>query len=302
MEEELKCSLCKQLFSNPVLLPCYHTLCLNCAVQLQQAVQQQPLSNVNGQPHSHSHSANFHGHSHHILVTTATVHHTSSHSDSSASSGTGETSSSEDSSDKVSILSETDSGVVVYSSRPNSYVGTPNIHGLLFPPIQSTVFCLSCPVCHKMVYFDEHGAHNLPKFRVMQNIVDKYVETRNLGTKCQLCEKNPRNATVMCEQCEIFYCDKCRENCHPARGPLAKHALVGPQQGKACLKLRAGPLEYKCPDHPAESLSMYCMLCKFPVCMGCLQERKHFDHDVQPIQTMSKAQKVNFSQFNTNYL
>ncbi len=298
MEEELKCQLCKQLFTNPVLLPCYHSICLNCAVQVQFPVTQ---GQVNGNGlHSHATTTNFHGHSHHIVVTTATVHHSHHHhSDSSISSGAGgsESSGTEDGSDKVSILSETDSGVVVYggSSRPNSYIGAPNMHGLLFPPIQSTVFSLSCPVCHKAVYFDETGAHNLPKYRVMTNIVDRYVEARNLGTKCQLCEKNPKPATVMCEQCEIFYCDKCRESCHPARGPLAKHALVSPQQGKAQLKLKAGPLEYKCPDHPAEALNMYCMLCKVPVCMGCLQERKHADHDVQPIQIMSKTQKVKFT-------
>jgi len=366
MEEELRCLVCKQIFTNPILLPCYHSLCLNCAVQIQSPVHQQSLPSVttglgNGL-HSHASTTNFHGHSHHIVIATATVHHhhhsssnssstshsqhhgnqyhhhhhlsdngsvisstgrggdsdkssTSSHTSSSSSGG------SEDSSDKVSVLSETDSGVVICSlssSRPNSYAsgvgrnggsgghvngnngsgggggggGSHNMHGLLFPPIQSAAFCLSCPVCHKTVYFDENGAQNLPKYRVMQNIVDKYVESRNLGTKCQLCEKNPKNATVMCEQCEIFYCDKCRESCHPLRGPLAKHALVNPTQGKVALKQKAGPLEYKCPDHSFESLNMYCILCKVPVCIGCLQDMKHADHEVQPIQHMSKTQKV----------
>lgn len=331
MEEELKCAVCKQLFTNPVLLPCYHSLCMNCAVQIQSPVHQQslPSTNLVNGVHSHASTTNFHGHSHHIVIATATVHHshnnsinlshsnhnsqhhhhhhhshsesssvvsTSSRADSDKSSTSSQTSGGgEDSSDKVSVLSETDSGVVVCSSRPNSYAGSQshNMHGLLFPPIQSTAFCLSCPVCHKTVYFDENGAQNLPKYRVMQNIVDKYVDSRNLGTKCQLCEKNPKNATVMCDQCEIFYCDKCRESCHPTRGPLAKHTLVSPSQGKVTLKLKAGPLEYKCPDHSLESLNMYCMLCKVPLCIGCLSEMKHADHEVQPIQHMSKSQKVN---------
>lgn len=308
----MKCPMCKQLFTNPVLLPCYHSVCLNCAVQIQQPVPPQQIVqsghagyHTNGgshngsilSHHSHASSTNFHGHSHHIVVTTATVHHqpssSSNQSDSSISSGVSSNSSTTaEDSDKASVLSETDSGVVVCSSRPNSYVGTPNMHGLLFPPIQSTAFCLSCPVCHKTVYFDENGAHNLPKYRVMQNIVDRYVEIRNLGMKCQMCEKNPKNASVMCEQCEIFYCEKCRESCHPLRGPLAKHSLVCATQGKASLKLKALPLEYKCPDHPVESLGKYCILCKVPVCDGCLGERKHAGHEVQPIQSISKAQKV----------
>lgn len=331
MDEELKCAVCKQLFANPVLLPCYHSLCLNCAVQIQSPVHQQSLpasTNLNGH-HSHASTTNFHGHSHHIVITTATVHqhhthnsssngtllhhgHSNGHhlsenssvssgrADSDKSSTSSQTSGGEDSSDKVSVLSETDSGVVgcSSSSRPNScYSGSHHMHGLLFPPIQSTSFCLACPVCHKTVYFDENGASNLPKYRVMQNVVDKYVEARNLGTKCQMCEKNPKAATIMCEQCEIFYCETCRDACHPARGPLAKHSLINPEQGKVVLKQKAGPLVYKCVDHSMESLNMYCMLCKVPVCVGCLQEEKHGDHDVQPIQHMSKAQKVRASPF-----
>lgn len=210
MEEELKCAVCKQLFANPVLLPCYHSTCLNCAVQIQSPVHQQSLpatsnTNLNGH-HSHVSTTNFHGHSHHIVITTATVHHNNnngstplhqnlhhnqghhnesnsvnsfradSDKSSTTSSTSSQTSGGEDSSDKVSVLSETDSGVVICSnsSRPNSYVSSHNMHGLLFPPIQSTSFCLSCPVCHKTVYFDENGAHNLPKYRVMQNIVDRW--------------------------------------------------------------------------------------------------------------------------------
>lgn len=66
-----------------------------------------------------------------------------------------------------------------------------------------------------MIYFQFHS---------------RYIESRNLGTKCQMCERSPKLATVMCEQCEIFYCDKCQASCHPQRGPLAKHSLVNPTQ------------------------------------------------------------------------
>lgn len=88
------------------------------------------------------------------------------------------------------------------------------------------------------MYFDENGAQNLPRYRAMQNIVDKFIETKTrgtLGTMCQLCEPGPaagREATVFCEQCQVFYCDPCRDSCHPARGPLAKHSLVSPHQGR----------------------------------------------------------------------
>ncbi|XP_034187505.1 E3 ubiquitin-protein ligase Trim9 isoform X3 [Osmia lignaria lignaria] len=163
MEDELRCPCCKELFVEPVLLPCWHALCLSCAVNLQAPPDSPPESTT----------------------------------DSSNAPG------SDQEADKLSILSETDSGVVCSStstsSRPGSYVGTPGNGG--FPPSGGTL-CLSCPVCQKTVYFDEGGAHNLPKYRAMQHIVEKYQESRNARLQCQMCEGEPRDATVACEQCE----------------------------------------------------------------------------------------------------
>lgn len=251
MEEELCCPACKQFYNNPVLLPCYHALCLHCAVHLQQPAHQNAAA--------------------------AAVSSENAESVASGSSGDYQES------DKLSILSETDSGVVC-TSRPNSYVGTPN--GVLFPSALS----IACPVCRKPVYFDENGAHNLPKYRVMQSIVDKYGELRNLTLKCQMCETEPaKDATVMCEQCEVLYCDSCRESCHPSRGPLAKHVLVEP---KRCSGSAPKGKEGKCLEHAEETLSMYCLVCKMGVCAVCLMDSRHTSHDVQALAVMCKAQKV----------
>lgn len=258
MEEELRCPSCKHIYCNPVLLPCYHSLCLNCAVHLQQPAQQ---NNQQQQQQQESESV--------------------------TSGGSGEGGDYQEV-DKLSILSETDSGVVC-TSRPNSYVGTPNLNGLLFPPLSTSALSLACPVCHKLVYFDEGGAHNLPKYRVMQTIVDKYGESRNLTLKCQMCEVDPANeATVICEQCEVLYCDVCRDSCHPSRGPLAKHTLLEPRRGQTTKNKKDG----RCPDHDEENLSMYCMVCKVAVCALCLHDTRHTSHDVQAISSMCKAQKV----------
>ncbi|KAJ8874827.1 hypothetical protein PR048_022716 [Dryococelus australis] len=269
MEEELRCPVCKQLFNNPVLLPCYHALCLNCAAHLQQPAAQQPppsqaVAELGAEPGGGDLAA----------------------ASSSSSGGDYQEP------DKLSILSETDSGVVC-NSRPNSYVGTPNMQGLLFPPLASNALSLACPACHKVVYFDESGAHNLPKYRAMQAIVDKYGESRQVALRCQLCEEEPaREAAVMCEQCEVLYCEMCRDSCHPARGPLAKHSLVEPAQGRATLRCRGRGKDSQCVDHDGENLSMYCMVCKVAVCPLCLHDTRHTSHDVQAINSMCKAQKV----------
>ncbi|XP_058799312.1 E3 ubiquitin-protein ligase TRIM9 [Phymastichus coffea] len=276
MEDELRCPSCKKFFSEPVLLPCWHALCLQCAVGMQAPPDSPPESTT----------------------------------DSTNNSSTGGPGSDQEA-DKLSILSETDSGVVCSSStastgsRPGSYVGTPG-NGGCFPPSGGTL-CLSCPLCQKTVFFDDGGAHNLPKYRAMQRIVDKYLHAKNLKLMCQMCEKEPREATVACEQCEVLYCDSCRESCHPKRGPLATHNL-GPPQGSwatsngtasrgSSLQRENGVGAPSCLEHVGETVSLYCALCKIAACGLCLRDR-HTTHpqDVLPLAAACKAQKTELSQ------
>ncbi|XP_050541744.1 E3 ubiquitin-protein ligase TRIM9 isoform X2 [Daktulosphaira vitifoliae] len=264
MEDELHCVVCKQLFNNPVLLPCYHALCLNCAMHIQRPIE----SSVNQENSGNSTSSSIESHS--------SDYHPES--------------------DKLSILSETDSGVVC-NSRPNSYVGTPNINGTVFPPVTTSSYSLTCPICRKIVYFDDNGALNLPKYKTMRNIVDRYGDLKNIAPKCQLCEHDPAaDATVLCEQCEVLYCDVCRESCHPSRGPLVKHNLLIPSVGKVALRNKINSRDMVCIDHEEECLSMYCMVCKIPVCAVCMHDSRHTSHDVQAINSMCKAQKTELSQ------
>ena len=212
MEDELKCPVCHHFFTQPVLLPCFHSLCLQCAVSIQVAVVGGGGSNAPS------------------IVQQQQQQHI------------------DDDSDQLSILSETDSGVVVNSttsssSRPSSYLSSTTV----VPASLS----LSCPVCRKVVYFDENGAQNLPRYRAMQTIVDKYSDSKPATTAaaaagqaqtltlCQLCcpeqSGGQQEASVFCQQCQVFYCNKCQCDFHPARGPLAKHSLVSPHQGRLAL-------------------------------------------------------------------
>lgn len=254
MEEELCCPACKQFYSNPVLLPCHHSLCLLCAIHLQQP-------------------ANHHN-------TTSTLNSVPENAESVTSGSSGDY----QESDKLSILSETDSGVIC-ASRPNSFIEN-NL-------TVSSTLSVTCPVCHKLVYFDENGVHNLPKYRIMHNIVEKYSELKNLALKCQMCEIEPANdATVMCEQCEVRYCTSCRESCHPFRGPLAKHVLTDPKKGlNSSTKGKTG----NCPEHVEETLNMFCSVCKICVCAICLLDSRHMSHDVQPATVICKIQKTDLS-------
>lgn len=285
MEDELKCSNCKNYFVNPVLLPCGHSLCLSCALALQGPSQASTIA-----PSGHDTGSD-----------TASVC-VSEH---------------DAESDKVSVVSETDSGVIC-TSRPNSFIGTQYFRGILSPPPSVTTvsspLCLLCPQCHKLCHFDESGANGLPRNKALANVVLRYstgsfksssLSSLNSPTAagyctsanaalvmCQLCEGVPSSASVLCEQCEIFYCNQCQQNFHPARGPLAQHSLIPAL--KLSRKLWSGSIrECKCADHSHETLSMYCMVCKLPVCCMCLQDDRHINHDVQSLSTISKSQKVN---------
>lgn len=94
----------------------------------------------------------------------------------------------------------------------------------------------------------------------------------------------------------MLYCDGCREACHPLRGPLARHTLLEPRQGKAALRTKLGRGDAACGEHADEALSLYCLVCRAAVCALCLHDTRHAHHDVQAINAMCKAQKTELSQ------
>lgn len=305
MEDELRCPTCKQLYANPVLLPCFHALCLGCALDIQTPYTAGSALAVAGAAAGGGSAAALHaptaasvaggaGVPNGVANAPGTRHSSHSSAASTASSATGSESvtSDQDQSDKVSIFSEADSGVVCCSntSRPVSYAGTTGgpqgLHGLIqagavvAPP--GAAYCLTCPLCRKLVFFDDGGVRNLPTYRTMEAIVDRFCAREAL--RCQMCETDPKVASLVCEQCEIRYCDQCRELCHPARGPLAKHTLVKPRGA-------AQQRESVCGEHE-DTLSQYCLSCKMPACGQCIGEQRHHTHDVQSINVTCKAQKV----------
>uniref|UniRef100_A0AAX7U8K4 E3 ubiquitin-protein ligase TRIM9 n=1 Tax=Astatotilapia calliptera TaxID=8154 RepID=A0AAX7U8K4_ASTCA len=280
MEEELKCPVCGSFYREPIILPCSHNICLACARN--------------------------------ILVQTPDAESPQS----SRASGSGVSDYDYLDLDKMSLYSEADSGYGSYGGfvsapttpcqkSPNGVrvfpptVPQPQQQHLLPHPGSLTPIprnsCITCPQCHRSLILDDRGLRGFPKNRVLEGVVDRYQQSKAAALKCQLCEKSPKEATVMCEQCDVFYCDPCRLRCHPPRGPLAKHRLVPPAQGR--ISRRASPRKIStCTEHELENLSMYCVQCKMPVCYQCLEEGKHGTHEVKALGAMWKLHKGQLSQ------
>ncbi|XP_026147301.1 E3 ubiquitin-protein ligase TRIM9-like isoform X1 [Carassius auratus] len=190
--------------------------------------------------------------------------------------------------DKMSMYSETDSGYGSYTPCLKSPNGV-----RVFPPVHRHC-SITCPLCHRSVSLEERGLRGFQRNRLLEAIVSRYQQSRAASVKCQLCDRNPVDATVMCEQCDVFYCAPCQQRCHPSRGPLAKHRLLPPTPAQA--GTASARRQVTCVDHEAENYSMYCVSCQTPVCYQCLEEGKHGKHDVKPLAAMWKQHKCQLSQ------
>lgn len=359
MEDELKCSYCNDFYCNPVLLPCFHSLCYACALQLQEKFSSSTnkttktsknktndISVISNAIANAAKSAT-------LMAFSQSITPQSSSSVSPSSSVNMDQmcrtlsindlgSSIVSDLDKLSVFSETDSGVALSTnkssnssgcnsnncSRPCSYIShqyspdnnylnlsinshnkfksktngssTPLQQSLPSPPplplfttspLYSTF--LPCPQCNRMIYMDETGVDSLTKNNCLENIVERYTESKKLTIKCQMCPApTDKDAVFMCEQCEIYYCEQCREACHPMRGPLQKHVLVAPKFGRDLLRKKNRSKESKCSDHLDENVNSYCLLCKCACCTLCLNDTAHINHQMQPINTYCKSQKV----------
>ncbi|XP_077675790.1 E3 ubiquitin-protein ligase TRIM9 isoform X6 [Eretmochelys imbricata] len=275
MEEELKCPVCGSFYREPLILPCSHSLCQACARNI---LVQTPEAES---PQSRRAS----GVSDYDYLDL----------------------------DKMSLYSEADSGYGSYggfASAPTTPCQKSPNGVRVFPPAVPPPphlpppaalapvprnACLTCPQCHRSLILDERGLRGFPKNRVLEGVIDRYQQSKAAALRCQLCEKAPKEATVMCEQCDVFYCEPCRLRCHPPRGPLAKHRLVPPAQGRVSRRLSPRKIS-TCTDHELENHSMYCVQCKMPVCYQCLEEGKHSSHEVKALGAMWKLHKSQLSQ------
>jgi tripartite motif-containing protein 9/67 len=195
--------------------------------------------------------------------------------------------------DKLSLISDNDSGISS-SSRPSS---------LLLPPVLPEILSLStisnhqktystflqCPLCLKMIYMDISGVKSLSKNRLLSDIINRYYKEKSSKQQipiCQLCHPSKEQLiTSICEQCQIGYCDQCREQYHPMRGPYLKHIFIDPIE-----QLSNHKEKVFCHDHLDHLADSYCLHCRLECCQQC---SKHIHHEIISIHQAAKIFKVN---------
>ncbi|XP_069495045.1 E3 ubiquitin-protein ligase TRIM9 isoform X6 [Ambystoma mexicanum] len=297
MEEELKCPVCGSFYREPILLPCSHSLCLACARNI--LVQTPDADSPRSSRRASGISADYD----YLDLDKMSLY---SEADSGYGSYGGFASA------PTTPCQKSPSGVRVFPppaalSVPGHPPGQAPGGGGLLPAPPPRNSCITCPQCHRSLILDERGLRGFTKNRVLEGVIERYQQSRAGAPgpagapRCQLCEQSPREAAVLCEQCDVAYCEPCRLRCHPPRGPLAKHRLLPPAalgaRPGARLGGRLSPRKIStCTEHELENHSMYCVQCKLPVCYQCLEEGRHASHEVKALGAMWKLHKSQLSQ------
>ncbi|XP_041042528.1 E3 ubiquitin-protein ligase TRIM36 isoform X2 [Carcharodon carcharias] len=141
-----------------------------------------------------------------------------------------------------------------------------------------------CPSCKHDVDLGERGLSGLFRNFTLETIVERYRQAARaaVAIMCNLCKPPPQEATKSCMDCKASYCNECFKIHHPWGTPKAQHEYVGPTTNFR-------PKILMCPEHDMEKVTMYCEVCKRPVCHLCKLGGSHANHKVT---SMSSAYKV----------
>jgi len=257
IEEELRCPQCSQLYVDAVLLSCSHSICLQCAVCLARDCSQVfgGKSSTN-QPRCDS----------------LAVPGSSPVPVDDASPAGGGTSKAAGDSDRSSVGSETDSGVIctgttrsttpstAATSRPNSFVGadnngTPSVGNLSTTSSQdsgssgsSAQAQINCPRCRRPTNVEDSSVAGitgfLPRNRCLEAVVDRYRSSRQIPILCQRCGKDGGEEKEDVEKVESTTCDGKRAAvglCEQCLMFLCDRCVDAGRHGPGCVAGDHGP-------------------------------------------------------------
>ncbi|XP_070577960.1 E3 ubiquitin-protein ligase TRIM63-like [Ptychodera flava] len=161
-------------------------------------------------------------------------------------------------------------------------------------PVEYDPNKLNCPTCRQEVKLDRRGLDSLVRNFLLDSIIEQYksacvregkkVKHREEVVWCGACEKEPRKANKSCTVCKLSYCEKCLPVFHPNRGGFATHRMIPATNSPT-------PGVISCPDHEGETMKMYCVSCRKPICYLCDRFGGHQSHQVSEIKTVFSGEK-----------
>uniref|UniRef100_A0A669E172 Midline 2 n=1 Tax=Oreochromis niloticus TaxID=8128 RepID=A0A669E172_ORENI len=273
LESELTCPICLELFEDPLLLPCAHSLCFNCAhrILVSHCSTSKPLESISA-----------------FQCPTCRYVITLNHRGL------------EGLKRNVTLQNIIDRFQKASLSGPNSPTEsrrlqpqrpyTATISGTIAGTIgggggTSGGSARSSPATSS--HSHQHANHTNHINHTNANHSPAVVAKMDPRISCQFCEQDPpREAVKTCVTCEVSYCDRCLRATHPNKKPFTSHRLVEPVpdthiRGLTCL------------EHENEKVNMYCLVDDQLICALCKLVGRHREHQVSSLTERFDKLKVN---------
>ncbi|XP_068181771.1 probable E3 ubiquitin-protein ligase MID2 isoform X3 [Antennarius striatus] len=274
LESELTCPICLELFEDPLLLPCAHSLCFNCAhrILVSHCSTSKPLESISA-----------------FQCPTCRYVITLNHRGL------------EGLKRNVTLQNIIDRFQKASLSGPNSPTEsrrlqpqrpyTATISGTIAGTIgsggggTSGSSARSSPATSS--HSHSHANHTNHINHTNANHSPAVVAKMDPRISCQFCEQDPpREAVKTCVTCEVSYCDRCLRATHPNKKPFTSHRLVEPVpdthiRGLTCL------------EHENEKVNMYCLVDDQLICALCKLVGRHREHQVSSLTERFDKLKVN---------
>ncbi|KAM9368479.1 tripartite motif-containing protein 46 isoform 1-T1 [Phaethornis superciliosus] len=249
MERELVCPVCKEMYKQPLALPCTHNVCHVCASEV--LLQ------------------------HGFLCCDPT-------SEPSSPAATPSTRSPRlgrravpkpDRLDRLLKSGRTADGDRGFGTYPGRKRGAVHPQTVSFP----------CPACQREVDLGERGLGSLFRNLTLERVVERYRQTINISAAimCQFCKPPQLEATKGCTECKSSFCNECFKLYHPWGTQKAQHEPTPPT-------LTFRPKGLMCPEHK-EEVTHYCKTCQRLVCQLCRVRRTHTGHKITPVLSAYQA-------------
>ncbi|KAK6297967.1 hypothetical protein J4Q44_G00310220 [Coregonus suidteri] len=226
LESELTCPICLELFEDPLLLPCAHSLCFNCAhrILVSHCSSNKPLESISAfQCPTCRYVITLNHRGLEGLKRNVTLQN---------------------------IIHRFQKASVSGPNSPSESRRAPGLPGGHRPYSSSGGSSGS------------HSARSSPA----QPSSHQQTATMSLEHRisCQFCEQDPpREAVKTCVTCEVSYCDRCLRATHPNKKPFTSHRLVEPVhdahlRGLTCLEHENEKVNMYC----IVDDQLICALCK----------------------------------------